>query len=155
MGLTTLAHGIGKGLVAGFAGTVAMTVSSTIEQKLRGREASSAPARAAEKALGIDRFEDRAAEQRFSNLVHWGYGTGWGAVRGVLRATGASPGVATAGHFAAIWGGSLVTLPMLDVAPPVTMWGKTDVAIDVWHHLVYTVATGVAYEALDSGDGGR
>jgi hypothetical protein len=149
MMITSLAQGIGKGLVAGFAGTVAMTVSSTIEQKIRGRPASSAPAKAAEKALGIESFEDEAAEQRFSNLVHWGYGTGWGLVRGVLRALGAPPSAATAGHFGAVWGSSLVTLPVLDVAPPVNMWGKEEIAIDVWHHLVYVLATSVAYEMLD------
>jgi hypothetical protein len=31
----------------------------------------------------------------------------------------------------------LVTLPMFDVAPPVAMWGGKEIAIDVWHHLVY------------------
>ena len=40
----TLASSIGRGLVAGFAGTAAMTVSSTVEAKLRGRAPSSAPA---------------------------------------------------------------------------------------------------------------
>ena len=76
--LTTLAHGIGKGLVAGFAGTAAMTISSTIEQKVRGRESSSAPAKVTERALGIDGFKTPQLEQRFSTLVHWGVGSGWG-----------------------------------------------------------------------------
>jgi len=52
-------------------------------------------------------------------------------------------------HFATVWGSALVMLPKLDVAPPVTMWAKEDVAIDVWHHVVYSVATGIAYELLD------
>jgi hypothetical protein len=148
MTLTGLAHGIGKGVVAGFVGTVGMTASSTIEQKLRRREASSAPAKAAEKALGIESFKDARTEQRFSTLVHWGYGTGWGAARGAMRALGLPPGAATAGHFSAIWGSSLVTLPMFDVAPPVTMWGGKEIAIDVWHHLVYVTTTALVYEAL-------
>ena len=149
MAITSLAQNIGKGLFAGLAGTVAMTVSSTTEQRLRKRAASSAPARAAEKALGIAKFQDRTAEQRFSNLVHWGYGTGWGVVRGMLRTIGVPPGPATIGHFAAIWGSSLVSLPVLDVAPPITMWGSKEIAIDVWHHTVYVVATALAYELLD------
>jgi hypothetical protein len=148
MTITSLANGIGKGLVAGLAGTAAMTVSSTIEAKVRRRQASSAPARAAEKALGIEKFESNGAEQRFRTLVHWAYGTGWGAVRGLLRAAGASPQAATAGHFAAIWGSAQVTLPVLDVAPPITMWGGKEIAIDAWHHLVYTAATAAA--RLDS-----
>ncbi|MDQ4028447.1 MAG: hypothetical protein M3214_10430, partial [Actinomycetota bacterium] len=68
--ITTLAHNIGKGLLAGIAGTAAMTVSSTIEMKVRAREASSAPAKAAEKVLGIKEFENGSAEKRFGTLVH-------------------------------------------------------------------------------------
>ncbi len=39
-------------------------------------------------------------------------------------------------------------LPALDVAPPVTEMAPVEVAIDAFHHLVYVVATGVAYRAL-------
>jgi hypothetical protein len=52
-----------------------MTISSTIEQKARGRKPSDAPAQAAAKVLGVSPVgEDE--KNRFSNLVHWGYGTG-------------------------------------------------------------------------------
>jgi hypothetical protein len=149
MKVSRLASNVGKGLAAGLAGTVAMTVSSTIEQKVRGREASLAPAKAAEKVLGIRRFESKKAEDRFSTLVHWGYGTGWGALRGALRTVGLPPGLATAGHFSAIWGGAVATLPALEVAPPITKWGGKEIAIDVWHHAVYVAATAAAYEFLE------
>jgi hypothetical protein len=148
--LTTLAQNIGKGLLAGLAGTAAMTVSSTIEMKVRGREASSAPAKAAEKVLGIKEFQNGSAEKRFSTLVHWGYGTGWGVVRGVLRTMGVEPKTATALHYFVVWGGAGVMLPVLDVAPPITTWGGKEIAIDAWHHTVYAVAAGIAYEALDT-----
>ena len=144
-----VAHGIGTGLVAGLVGTAAMTVSSTIEMKVRGREASSAPAMAAEKVLGIEKFKSDADERRFATLVHWGYGTGWGVVRGLLRAAGVPPTAATGGHLAAVWGSEQVMLPALAVAPPVTMWGGKEIAIDAWHHAVYVVATAVAYELVD------
>ena len=147
--VSKVAHSIGTGLVAGLVGTAAMTVSSTIEMKVRGREASSVPARAAEKVLGVEKFKTDADERRFATLVHWGYGTGWGAVRGLLRAAGLSPAVATGGHFVAVWGSEQMTLPALAVAPPVTMWGGKEVAIDAWHHAVYVVATAVAYELVD------
>ena len=149
--IATVASNIGKGLAAGLVGTAAMTVSSTVEAKLRGREFSDAPAKAAEKALGIEKFESPRAESRFSNLVHWGYGTGWGAVRGLLGTTGLSPKAATAAHGAAVWGQAVVMLPTLDVAPPITLWGKEEIAIDVFHHAVYATATGLAYELLSNG----
>src|SRR5213080_2603574 len=98
MTVNQLATTIGRGLVAGVAGTAAMTVSSTVEAKLRHRPFSTAPADAAARVLGIKGFTDEAAHSRFSNLVHWGYGTGWGITRGLLRAAGMSPGRATATH---------------------------------------------------------
>ncbi len=150
MKLDGLAGSIGKGLIAGFAGMAAMTISSTLEAKLRGREPSDAPARAAATVLGIKEFSSDEAKARFSNIVHWSYGTGWGAVRGLLAFTGLSPTAADVGHFAAVWGNAAVMLPTLGVAPPFWMWGKTEVAIDVFHHLVYVAATSVAYAALES-----
>jgi hypothetical protein len=147
------ASSIGKGLVAGFAGTAAMTISSTAEAKLRGRAPSSAPARATAKVLGIASFEDAIAEARFNDLSHWGYGTGWGVVHGLLDAAGLPPHKATAAHGAAIWGSAQVTLPALDVAPPAIFWGAQEVAIDAFHHAVYAIATGLAYELLSSRKG--
>ena len=148
-----VASGIGKGLVAGFAGTAAMTVSSTLEAKVRGRAPSSAPARATTKVLGIKSFEDSIAQARFNDLSHWGYGTSWGVVRGLLDAAGVPRGKAIAAHGAAVWGSAQVTLPALDVAPPAIFWGKEEVAIDAFHHTVYALATGIAYELLSSGNG--
>jgi len=148
---STLASSIGKGLVAGFAGTAAMTVSSTLEARLRGRSPSSAPARATAKALGIAGFESDLAAARFNDLSHWGYGTGWGVVRGLLGATGMPARAATTAHGAAIWGSAQVTLPALEVAPPVVFWAPEEIAIDLFHHTVYAVATGLAYELLSAG----
>jgi hypothetical protein len=107
-----------------------MTVSSTIEQKRRGRDASTAPADAATKVLGIDGFCDEATKNRVSNIVHWGYGTAWGAVRGLLDAAGLSPAAATVAHGAALWGSEQVMLPALGVAPPLWEWGAVEVGID-------------------------
>jgi hypothetical protein len=145
---STLAAGIGKGVLAGLAGTAAMTISSTVEAKLRGRALSTAPAKAAAKVLGITEFEDARAQARFSDLVHWGYGTSWGVALGVMRAIGFSPRLAALAHFAAVWGGAGVMLPALEVAPPVPFWETEEIAIDLFHHLVYVGATALAYERL-------
>ena len=149
----TLAGNIGKGLLAGFAGTAAMTVSSTLAARLRGREPSTAPARATAKALGIASFEDAVAQARFNDLSHWGYGTGWGIVRGLLDAAGLPPRQATVAHGAAVWGSAQVMLPALDIAPPSVFWGKEDIAIDALHHAVYALASGIAYRLLSSRNG--
>jgi hypothetical protein len=149
--LTKAASAIGDGLVAGFLGTAAMTVSSTVEARLRRRAASTAPARATAKALGIEAFASDRAQARFNDLSHWGYGTGWGVVRGLLGTTGMPAANATAAHGAAVWGSAAVTLPALEVAPPFVFWGREEVAIDLFHHAVYAIATGAAYELLAAG----
>jgi hypothetical protein len=41
-----VATSVGKGLFAGVVGTAAMTISSTLEMKIRGRPGSSAPSEA-------------------------------------------------------------------------------------------------------------
>jgi hypothetical protein len=145
-----VAASIGKGLVAGVVGTAAMTVSSTLEARLRHRAPSSAPARATAKALGIASFDNDIARARFNDLSHWGYGTGWGIVRGLLSAAGLPPRAATLAHGAAVWGSEQVALPALDIAPPAIFWAPREIAIDAFHHMVYAVATGIAFELLSN-----
>jgi hypothetical protein len=145
-----LASSIGKGLVAGLIGTASMTVSSTVEARLRHRQPSSAPARATAKVLGITSFADQIAQARFNDLAHWGYGTAWGVVRGLLDAAGLPPRAATAAHAAAVWGSAQVALPALDIAPPAIFWAPREIAIDAFHHTVYAITTGIAYDLLSN-----
>lgn len=143
-----VAGAFGRGLLAGAAGTAAMTASSAIETKARGRHASSAPAEAVESAFGVKPADERS-RRRLSTAVHWLYGTGWGGVRGLIGAAGiAGPGAA-ATHLLLVWGAELVTLPALGVAPPPWKWQAREIAVDVLHHGVYATATSVAYAALD------
>ncbi|GAA0981023.1 hypothetical protein GCM10009551_023440 [Nocardiopsis tropica] len=139
---------VGRGLLAGLVGTAAMTVSSTVEARLRGRADSSAPADAAGRLLGV-RPRDDAGGRRFGALVHWGYGTSWGAVRGLLGAAGLRGPGAAAVHLAAVWGGEQVVLPATGAAPPAWRWGAGEIGLDLLHHAVYACAAGAAYEWLD------
>ncbi len=148
MKIGDIAGTIGKGLAAGIVGTAAMTVSSTLEAKLRQREPSSAPSDAAGKVLGVQP-RDAEGKARFSTAVHWAFGTGWGAARGAWAVLGVRRGPGTVAHFATVWGNELVSLPKLGVAPPVKEWGSKELAIDAFHHAVYAVATGLAFEFLD------
>lgn len=143
-----MAADFGKGLFAGVAGTAAMTVSSTLEMKLSGRGASRTPAEAAEKVLDVEP-EDEETEARFSNLVHWGYGTGWGGARGLLDSAGLSGPTATVAHLALVWGSEQVVLPALNVSAPVFKYGSKATATDLFHHVVYATVTGLAYSYLD------
>ena len=148
MSIGDVAADFGKGLFAGAAGTAAMTVSSTLEMKLSGRPASQTPAQAAEAVLDVEP-KDEESEAKFSNLVHWGYGTAWGGVRGFLSSAGLSGPMATAAHLALVWGSEQVVLPTLDVSAPVFKYGSKATATDLLHHVVYATATGLAYSYLD------
>ncbi len=93
-----VANSIGKGSVAGIAGTAAMTVSSTLEAKLRHRAPSTAPARGA---------------------------AVWAARRYVAGAR----------HCAAVG----------------VLAAREEIVIDLFHHAVYALATGIAYDLLSGG----
>ena len=95
-----VAGALGKGLVAGAIGTAVMTVSSSIEAKLTKREPSTAPADAADAALKVLGYTPSTdeAKARFSNIVHWTYGTALGAVRGVIGGAGFRGPFGTAAH---------------------------------------------------------
>ena len=142
-----VAADIGIGLAAGLAGTAAITASTMIESKLRGRGESQAPAEAAQKVIGVEATSEEN-KARFSTMVHWAYGTGWGAARGLLDAAGLSPLAATATHAALVWGAEQAMLPSMKLAPPPTEQGAAELAVDGAHHLLYAVATGAAYSLL-------
>ncbi len=125
-----------------------MTLSSTVAAKLRDRDASSAPADAAGKVLGVQP-RDEAGEARFSTVAHWSYGTSWGAVRGLLSAAGLRGPSAAVAHFAGVWGSAQVMLAALDIAPLPWESLREEVAIDAFHHAVYAIATGLAFAGLE------
>lgn len=148
--LGELAGAIGKGLLAGLAGTAAITLSQMIEMKITKREPSEAPVKVASQITGAAPADD-SQKEKLSNEIHYAYGTSWGVVRGLLGLAGLKGLPATLVHFGAIWATELIMLPKYDAAPPVDEQEPKSVAIDALHHAVYAVAAGLAYDALDAG----
>lgn len=148
--LGELAGAIGKGLLAGLAGTAAITLSQMIEMKITKREPSEAPVKVASQVTGAAPA-DESQKGKLSNEIHYAYGTSWGVVRGLLGLAGLKGLPATLVHFGAIWATELIMLPKYDAAPPVDEQEPKSVAIDALHHAVYAVAAGLAYDALDAG----
>jgi hypothetical protein len=144
----TLSSSIGKGLIAGLAGTIAMTISQKIEMKITKRKPSTAPADAVQKVLQI--VPEPGSKTAFSNAVHYVYGTSWGVARGLLSLAGITGFAATSMHLAAIWGTAITIEPKLDLAPPVTEWKSKDIAVDIFHHAVYAIVTGIVFDAMDA-----
>lgn len=148
--LGELAGAIGKGLLAGLAGTAAITLSQMIEMKITKREPSEAPVKVASEVTGAAPA-DESQKEKLSNEIHYAYGTSWGVVRGLLGLVGLKGMPATLVHFGAIWATELIMLPKYDAAPPVDEQEPKSLAIDALHHAVYAVAAGLAYDALDAG----
>jgi len=146
--LKKIGTAIGTGLIAGLAGTIAITISQMIEMKITGRKGSNTPANAVREVLDIKPITEGKAK-KVSNEVHWIYGTDLGVVRGALSLAGLKGWMATAVHFASIWGAEMVMLPALKVAPPVTKENPKSIAIDGLHHLVYPVTAGIVFDTIN------
>jgi hypothetical protein len=148
-----LGKAVGIGLLAGLAGTVAITISQAIEMKITGREPSNTPVDAASKVFHTNiAKEANTDKQTASQGVHWAYGTSWGLARAVLGLAGVTGAPATLAHFAAIWGAEQVMLPSLKLAPPITEEEPKTIGIDVVHHAVYALAAGLVYDAFAKKD---
>jgi hypothetical protein len=143
-----IAFALGKGILAGLAGTAAITLSQMVEMKLTKRPPSDTPAKAVNKVLHVE-ASDEAHKQEFVQEVHWTYGTLWGLARSILDLAGLKGVLGSALHYGAIWGTEMVMLPSIGVAEPPTKWGGKEIAKDGLHHLVYAVAAGLVYDAID------
>jgi hypothetical protein len=147
MKIGDIGSAIGKGLLAGAAGTLAITAFQLLETKATGREESTAPADAARKVLEIQPRNEEG-KTRLNQVTHWLYGIAWGVPRGLLGLVGMRD-PATAVHFGAVWGSAMAMPAALDVAPPPTEMETKELAMDAARHAVYAVATGLAFDLLD------
>jgi hypothetical protein len=143
--LQRLGCGIGYGLVSGFAGTAAITVSQMIEMRIRKRPPSTSPAKVAGKVLGFEP-KDGKAESRLAQLAHFGYGTAWGLARPLLDAVGVRGLAGAALHWSGVQQTALWMLPATGVAPPAKEWGRKETGLEMLHHLVYAAAAGAVYD---------
>lgn len=143
-----LGDAIGKGLLAGIAGTAAITLSQYIEMKITKRGPSEATVKVAGEVTGI-KPKNKAVKEQVSQEIHWAYGTAWGIARGLVGLTGLKGLPAAAVHFAAIWGTAMVMLPKFNATKPIPEQDPKDIAIEGLHHAVYALTAGAAYDALD------
>jgi hypothetical protein len=143
-----VAEAIGRGMAAAIVGTAAMTASSTLEMKLRGREPSTAPATAVGRLLGV-RPTDARGEQRFASVAHSVTGVSLGAARGLLDVAGATrPSVTLPATFAVVMTPEVVLAPALGATEAPWRWGVVETAISAFHHVVWAAGTEAAYRAI-------
>ncbi len=136
---------IGRGILAGLAGTVVMTVfQKLVEMPLTGREDSYAPAEFAEKVLPI-RPSTGAARKRLNYGTHLALGTLWGAAYGVAAHNGLRGQQGVGASFAAVYTGDVAINAGLGLYEPMK-WSGQDWAIDILDKLVQAEATGAIFD---------
>lgn len=152
MSATTPLGAVGKGLVAGAVGTAAMTAVQTAVAKGRDQGDSTTPAEVAKRIIRGVLQRDVPDEQTalLNNVMHWSYGTSWGAVYGLVQGTVAGSALKHGAVFGTgVWSASLVQLPAMKLAPPVWEYPPTELALEVGFHVVYGLGVAAAYAALD------
>jgi hypothetical protein len=145
--LAKVGTAIGVGLIAGLAGTVAMTICQIAEMKVTGRKSSNTPEKAARQVLDVKPVTESKSEE-VSNEVHFTYGTSLGIIRGILGLAGLKGMIADTMHFIIVWGGKIFMLPSLRVAAPITHQKVKSIIPDIAHHIVYVTTAGCVYDAI-------
>ncbi|MGE0026334.1 MAG: hypothetical protein AB7O78_16105 [Thermoleophilia bacterium] len=162
---------VGRGLVAGALGTGAMTAAQLLRSRLHEQaqdggegaddgsaqapgdpwEEAPAPAKVARRVLeGV--FGRQVPAERIgllTNAMHWGYGTAWGAVYGLLRGSGVVHGARGGLAFgAAVWGMSYVELVPMGLYEPPWEYPPGQLAPEAGYHLAYGLGTAAGFSML-------
>lgn len=137
---------LGRGLIAGVAGTAVMTAAQTVYYKATDSAGSDTPGEVGKRIIRgvLQREVSDEQTETLTTGMHWLYGTSWGVLYG-LAARRPSLGLAFAG---VVWGASLVELPALKLSPPVWKLPPASIAPDLGFHVVYGVAVAQVHRAL-------
>jgi hypothetical protein len=146
-----LVRGAGIGVLAGLAGTAAMTIAQGAEFALTDAEPSSTPADVADtlkRRVGRGRLK-RGHRRAANHGMHWLYGTSWGIPYGIVSAAGDVPPEVSGPVFGLlVWGAGLAQLPALGHAPPPWKRSPASLASEALFHVVYGIGAGAAVRAL-------
>ena len=159
---------VARGLLAGAVGTAAMTAWQELSSRLQSPgseegdgggeppqdpwEQASAPAQVARRVIeGV--FQRDAPPESIPALthgMHWGYGTGWGAVYGLVQGSRRTGSVGTGLAFGTgVWVMSYVQLVPMGLYELPSKYAPRELAMELSYHLVYGAGLGAAYAALD------
>jgi uncharacterized membrane protein YagU involved in acid resistance len=163
MAQTTLLDRAARGLVAGVLGTGVMTAWQELSAKLRSSgsdgdarqpetpsdpwEQASAPAKVGRLilgAVGYDVPEDKIG--LLTNVMHWSYGTAWGAIYGAVMGNAAHDRPLTRGlAFGSwVWVMSYLQMVPLGFYEPPWKYSPQELAMDLSYHLAYGAGVGAA-----------
>jgi hypothetical protein len=147
--MSSTATVLGRGALAGLAGTAVMTVFQRfVEMPLSQRQDSYAPAAFAERVLLVHPTSPQG-RRRLNTIVHFALGGVWGTAYGVAASRGLRGQRAVNAVFAAVYTGDVVLNTALGLYQPRT-WTAKDWAVDLVDKYVQAQATGAVFDrALD------
>jgi hypothetical protein len=158
---------LGRGLVAGMFGTLAITAASTIDQLATEVAHARKEKRAAHLDLGkaivspwsfsadvVSKVfgitpKDAEHQRRLAIMAHWGYGSTWGLSLGMMRALGLHRVVATSALLAGQLAAEMIVMPAFRLFSPPTQWGRRAVMSSVYQHAIYSLAAVTSFEWLE------
>ncbi|SFP96799.1 hypothetical protein SAMN05421810_10448 [Amycolatopsis arida] len=156
-----LARTAGEGVLAGFAGTTAMTVTAAVYARRRGPlepdESGTLPVidfdnsdHVVIAAARLLRLKPRtpAARRALFHLVHWGYGSAVGIGRQLIGRVVPGEFAGTAVFYLATQAMAVTVFPLAGDTPPPWRWSREQRATSVVGHLVYAGTVGAVLAAL-------
>lgn len=163
-----MAGEMGRGLLAGLMGTVAITLAAAADQEIRRRlkaapgethppralfEVLIAPwlfsADAVGKVLGGVTPVDDAAKRRLALAAHLGYGSSWGMSLAALSLAGVRGPAAMGVLLGGILGAEMLVMPRVGFFPPVGEWGREAVIASTYQHALYAITAGLTFDMLE------
>jgi hypothetical protein len=163
----TSARELLRGTLAAVVGTAAMDALWFYRYKRGGGQS---PLLAWEFSVGLDNWDNASAPGKLgkrlfeavfrrelsprwapltNNVMHWGYGLGWGAVYGMIAGSTATPRALWGLPFgAAVWGASYVILPLAGLYRPIWEYDIGTLWRDLSAHLTYGLAMSSTFALL-------
>ena len=153
-----------RGLIAGVTGTALMTAWQELSAKLISSdeeesseepsdpwEEAPAPAKVAQRFVKGMFGKDLSAESIpvATNAMHWGYGTGWGIVYGLVAGTRGRSRLGGGLAFGtAVWLASYAQLVPMGLYEPPWTYEPGELALDLSYHLAYGAGVAGGYAAV-------
>jgi len=142
---STVTNLLGRGAVAGVAGTVVMTAfQKFVEMPITGRSDSYAPAQLAEKVFRLHPGTP-ASRRRLNNATHLALGAMWGVAYALAARAGLGGPRAVAAVFVTVYAGDVLLNTALGLYR-LQEWSGQDWAVDVIDKLVQGASTGALFE---------
>ena len=158
-----------EGILAGAAGTAAMTAHQELRQRFAGEngrdsarpspasgegdpwESAPAPAQVGKRLIeGLGGGPVPAeAIPALTHAMHWSYGSAWGGVYATTReSAGASARLLGPLFGLGVWAASYIQLVPLGIYQPPWCYPLRSIADEIAYHLTFGIAVGATYEVL-------